>query len=134
MHAVLVEETEELSFFCFLKIGEINKPLSQSNQKFICTVIPVVRHESSLHITKLTFAVASIFSGSTKVRNRPINCTAPPSSGSVSQIMCSMMRLIKRMSCRANKQQVKHLLLAITSMTHSWLKMDSRRRFAETLA
>lgn len=51
----------------------------------------------------LTFAVASIFSGSTRVRSRPINCTAPPSSGSVSQIMCSMIRLIKRMSWKANK-------------------------------
>lgn len=53
----------------------------------------------------LTFAVASIFSGSTRVRSRPINCTAPPSSGSVSQIMCSMIRLIKRMSWKANNYE-----------------------------
>lgn len=55
---------------------------------------------------KLTFAVASMFSGSTRVRSRPISCTAPPSSGSVSQIMCSMIRLIRRMSCKANNQSV----------------------------
>lgn len=52
----------------------------------------------------LTFAVASMFSGSTKVRSRPMSCTAPPSSGSVSQIMCSMIRLIRRMSCGAAKR------------------------------
>lgn len=46
----------------------------------------------------LTLAVASIFSGSTKVRNKPISWTAPPSSGSVSQIMCSMMRLMSKIS------------------------------------
>lgn len=53
---------------------------------------------------KLTFAVASMFSGSTRVRSSPISCTAPPSSGSVSQIMCSMIRLIRRMSWKANKK------------------------------
>ncbi len=55
-------------------------------------------------VQKLTFAVASMFSGSTRVRSRPISCTAPPSSGSVSQIMCSMIRLIRRMSWKASKK------------------------------
>lgn len=50
--------------------------------------------------TGLTLAVASMFSGSTSVLSNPINCTAPPNSGSVSQIMCSMIRFINRMSCK----------------------------------
>lgn len=55
----------------------------------------------------LTLAVASMFSGSTSVLSSPISCTAPPSSGSVSQIMCSMIRLINKISCR-KKAQVRH--------------------------
>jgi len=56
---------------------------------------------------ELTLAVASMFSGSTSVRSRPISCTAPPSSGSVSQIMCSMIRLMRRMSYGVDRRQVK---------------------------
>lgn len=64
-------------------------------------------------MTGLTFAVASMFSGSTKVRSRPMSWTAPPSSGSVSQIMCSMIRLIRRMSYGA--------------MNETWLEKCQRR-------
>lgn len=59
----------------------------------------------------LTLAVASIFSGSIRVLSSPINWTAPPSSGSVSQIICSMTTLMRRMSCRKvpNKHTTKQL-------------------------
>ena len=47
---------------------------------------------------KLTLAVTCMLSGSISTRSIPISWTAPPISGSVSLIICSMTRLISKSS------------------------------------
>lgn len=100
VHTVLVEETQELCLFCFLEEKTIRENFFQ--YRSVSGLAAGINRMCMRASHKLTFAVASMFSGSTSVRSRPISCTAPPSSGSVSQIMCSMIRLIRRMSWWGN--------------------------------
>jgi len=56
-------------------------------------------------IVLLTLVEASMFSGSMSVLSRPISWTAPPNSGSESQIICLITTFISRTSYKTHTQK-----------------------------
>lgn len=54
----------------------------------------------------LTLVDASMFSGSMRVLSSPISCTAPPNSGSESQIICLITTFISRTSYKEKCTQI----------------------------
>lgn len=55
----------------------------------------------------LTLVEASMFSGSMRVLSSPISWTAPPNSGSESQIICLITTFISKTSCKQKKQMFR---------------------------
>lgn len=108
VHAVLVEETQEFRLLGFLEettMGEGQRTNMSDLQRRTLVVQNFQTKTSSESSSVspaaaplLTLVDASMFSGSMSVLSSPISWTAPPNSGSESQIICLITTLISRTS------------------------------------